>query len=111
MPSKTRPTNRFAGPICLEHLVALGFTLCRHETKPDGKGRQVVTACGQVLTNAHPVVDDHYFYAPLEVVMTRVKEGREAGWYLAMDTEFDHVWQGKMETMPDLLCVLAGLSR
>ena len=104
--------NWLSEPISTGALVAIGFTQCEvkkianNDTGSKEAKPRVFTECGTLMGNAR-VQDEHLYYAPLDAVAYCVDEQ----WYLAMDHEFDHVWQGNLNTMGDFIQVLICLSK
>lgn len=104
-PIKKSIPNWLVEPIQSHILLGIGF----ERTKKDKKYDDCLRSCQSniCITNFSTIVNEAYYYQPLDAVAYRIDDY----WHLALDRNFDHVWQGKLQNMSDLLQVLIGLSK
>lgn len=55
--------------------------------------------------------DDVYYFPSVDAVVLRVRNGKDKGWYMALDSECDSFWKGDLNTMGDVFAVLILLSK
>ena len=95
--------NWLLEPIDADALVGIGF----ERTKKSPVKHELLSRVSEArITNASGEAEVLY-YQPLDVVA--YKNGDT--WYLSLDSDMDHIWQGRLKNMGDLVQVLIGLSK